>query len=148
MMPKGKPWTVEEERELKQLIEAGCNAYNIAVRLGKAPNAVYEKAKRLGLKVIISSQKRKIITSNVELPEDLPSIEEALKTLNKALKALETPGLDQAETLRLGKIIQGVKIYKEIFADYLDYRGLEIRLVELEGKYAALVKKAPTSPAA
>jgi hypothetical protein len=109
---------------------------------------VYEKAKRLGLKVIISSQKRKIITSNVELPEDLPSIEEALKTLNNALKALETPGLDQAETLRLGKIIQGVKIYKEIFADYLDYRGLEIRLIELEGKYAALVKKAPTSPAA
>ena|SRR4030042_891731 len=75
-MPKGKPWTVEEERELKQLIEAGCNAYDIAVKLGKAPNAVYEKAKRLGLKVIISSQKRKIITSNVELPEDLPSIEE------------------------------------------------------------------------
>jgi hypothetical protein len=43
--------------------------------------------------------------------------------------------------LRLRGIIAGVKIYKEIFADYLDYRGLEERLVELEGKYESLVKK-------
>jgi hypothetical protein len=88
-MPKGKSWTVEEERELKQLIETGLNAYDIAVKLGKAPNAVYEKAKRLGLKVIISSQKRKIITSNLKLPLELPSVEEQLKVLVAALKRLE-----------------------------------------------------------
>jgi uncharacterized protein YydD (DUF2326 family) len=102
---------------------------------------VYEKAKRLGLKVIISSQKRKIITSNVELPEDLPSIEEALKTLNNALKALETPGLDQAETLRLGKIIQGVKTYQGLFADYVNYRDLETELLDLRKKCEELAKK-------
>jgi len=44
--------------------------------------------------------------------------------------------LDQAETLRLRSIISGIKIYKKIFADYLNYRELEDRLIELEEKYA------------
>jgi Fe-S cluster assembly iron-binding protein IscA len=60
--------SVEEE---KQLVEAGCNAYEIAVELKRQPNAVYEKAKRLGLKVIISRKTRKIITTNsLQLPEE------------------------------------------------------------------------------
>jgi hypothetical protein len=42
--------------------------------------------------------------------------------------------------LRLWGIISGVKIYKEIFADYLNYCELEKRLAELEGKYAELTK--------
>jgi hypothetical protein len=65
-----------------------------------------------------------------------------LKTLNKALRQLDTAGLDQSETLRLRTIIQGVKIYKELFVDLLNYRELEQRLIELEGKYGALVEKA------
>ncbi len=59
-----------------------------------------------------------------------------MKTLSAALKALEQPGLDQAEVLRLRSIISGVKIYKELFADYVDYRGLEAEVVELRKKYA------------
>jgi hypothetical protein len=122
---RGKPWTVEEEKQLRALIESGCNAHEISAKLHKPPNAIYEKAKRLGLKVIISRKTRKIITSNVEVPEDLPSVEEQLRVLAAALNELKIPGLDQAEVLRLRSIIQGVKIYKELFADYVDYRGLE-----------------------
>ena len=95
-----------------------------------------------GLKVIISPQKRKIITSNLKLPTELPSIEEELKVLSAALKALEQSGLEQSEVLRLRSIIQGVKIYKELFADYVDYRGIEAELVDLRRKYEELAKKA------
>jgi len=68
---KGKPWSVEEEKQLRKMVEAGCNAYEIAVELKRQPNAVYEKAKRLGLKVIISRKTRKIIiTNSLQLPEE------------------------------------------------------------------------------
>jgi hypothetical protein len=76
------------------------------------------------------------LSSSFQKPAELPSIEEAMKTLAAALKGLEEPGLDQAEVLRLRSLISGVKIYKEIFADYFDYCELEERLVELEKKYA------------
>jgi len=35
-----------------------------------------------------------------------------------------------------------VKIYKELFADYVDYRGIEAELVDLRRKYEELAKKA------
>ena len=41
----------------------------------------------------------------------------ALQKLNDALVSLETPGLDQAETLGLRSIIQGKKLYIEKFAE-------------------------------
>ena len=44
-------------------------------------------------------------TSKLELPEEMPSVEEALKTLCAALKALETFGLDRIEVLRSRNII-------------------------------------------
>ena len=36
-------------------------------------------------------------------------------------------------------------MYIEKFAEYLNYRELETRLIELEGKYEALTKKAKNS---
>jgi hypothetical protein len=68
-MTRGKLWTVDEERELRQMVEAGCNAYENSAKLKRAPNAIYEKAKRLGLNVIISAKKRKIITTNLSMPK-------------------------------------------------------------------------------
>jgi hypothetical protein len=74
----------------------------------------------------------------LKLPEELPSVEEALKTSSAALKALEQPGLGHAEVLRLKGIIQGVKVYKELFTDYVDYRGIEKELVELRQALAEM----------
>jgi len=78
---------------------------------------------------------------SLELPQELPTIEQALKTLAAVLTQLQTPGLDRSEIQRLRTIIQGLKIYKEILADYAEYRAIEERLDELEKKYAALSKK-------
>jgi len=100
---------------------------------------VNQKIRRLRLEVV------RQIPDTTTFDEELPSVEQALKTLNKALQGLETKGLEQAETLRFRGIIQGVKIYIERFADFLNYRELEQRLIELEGKYVALVKKTKKS---
>ena len=122
---KGKPWTVEEEKQLREMVQAGKRIREIAVFFGKSRGSINQKLKRLGLKVVVQ-QIPQTTTSN-----DLPSIEEALEKLNRALTALETPGLDQSETLRLRSIIQGVKTYKELFADYVNYRALEAKVEEL-----------------
>ncbi len=75
------------------------------------------------------------------MPGELPSIEEALKTLAAALVALDSPGLARTEVLRLRAIIMGTKIYKELLADYINYRRLEAELLEWRNKYEALAKK-------
>ena len=146
-MTKGKPWDINEERQLRQLVEEGKSIDEICKLMVKTRDAVLSKAYNLDLKI---QQKEKeedkrprtprLLSSSFQLPAELPSVEEALKTLTAALKALEQPGLDQAEVLRLRSIISGVKIYKEIFADYFNYCELEERLMELEGQYAELAK--------
>jgi hypothetical protein len=65
-----------------------------------------------------------------------------MKRLSAALEALEQPGIEKKEIIRLRCFIQGVKIYKELFADYVHYREIETELVELRQKYEELAKKA------
>ena len=145
---KGKPWTREEEKQLREMLQAGKSSGVIAKVLGKTKESIRQKMIKLGWK---EQQQVKInccSSSNDDLLKDLPSVEEALKALNKALTSLDSPGLDKAETLRLRAIIHGAKMYIEKFAEYLNYRELEVRLIELEGKYAALVKKSSKAPAA
>ena len=132
---KGQPWSVEEEKQLRQMLQEHRRLKEIAAFFGKSPESVKKKINRLGL-VVVVQQIPKMTTTN-----DLPSVEKALQKLNDALVSLETPGLDHAETLRLRSIIQGRKLYIEKFADFLNYQELEARLFELEGKYAALSKK-------
>ncbi len=139
-MTKGKPWTVEEEKQLQQLLQEDRSVRAIAKTLGKTRDCVRMKIARLGLDVVVQGKSQRTTTSSLERPSELPSVEEALKTLSAALKALETPGLDQAETLRLRSIIQGVKIYKELFAEYIDIRGFEAEVLELRQKLAEAAK--------
>jgi len=46
-----------------------------------------------------------------------------MKRLSAALSALEVPSIEKKETIRLRCFIQGAKIYKELFADYVDDRA-------------------------
>jgi len=124
-MPKGKPWTVEEEKQLREMVQAGKRVNEIAAFFGKSRGSISQKLKRLGLEVVVPQIP--LTTTS----DDLPSIKEVLEKLNDALTALETVGLDQNETLRLRSIIQGVKTYKELFADYVNYRALEVKVEEL-----------------
>ena len=122
---RGKPWTVDEEKQLREMVQEHKKLSEIAGFFGKSPESIKKKIGRLKL-VVVVRQIQQTTTSN-----ELPSVEEALRKIDGALVSLETPGLDQAETLRLRSIIQGVKMYIEKFAEYLNYRELETRLIEL-----------------
>jgi hypothetical protein len=141
---KGKPWTVDEEKHLQVLLQEHKGVRAIAKALGKTRDSVRMKLARLEVEVVQGEKTMRSTSTCASwaLPSELPSIEEELKVLAAALKALERPNLDKTEVLRLRGIIQGVKVYQELLADYLDYRGLESEMVEWREKYADLAKKA------
>ena len=140
-MPKGKPWTKEQEAKLKQLIDQGEALKVIAAELGKTEGAIRAKAVKLGLEVV-KKTRRQFTTTSIELPKELPSVEEALKILAGALKVAAQPGLDKVEVQRLQVVATLARTYKDLLADYIDYRKIEKNLVELRTKYARLAKKA------
>ena len=147
MLLKGKPWSVEEEKQLREMFLAHRPLGVIVGSLGKTKESIRCKIARMHLvdDNHLKSQRlssSKVLSSTQKLTsEELPSVEEALQKINNALDLLESPGLDQAETLRLRSIIQGRKMYIEKLAEYMDYRGLEVEMLEWREKYADLVKK-------
>jgi hypothetical protein len=96
---RGKAWTTKEEQHLKKLLEEGKRLTEIAAAYGKSPDAITQKMRRLGLEVVVRQNRHTTTT------KDLPSVQEALEKLRDAILALEVPGLEQSETLRLRSII-------------------------------------------
>ena len=143
-MVKGKPWSVEEEKQLRELVEAKAPLTVIMAKLHKSVDSVQKKCARLGLEVDGDAKKNRAPSSSfgLKLPAELPSVEEALKMLAGALSALKRGGVDKTEIIRLSRIIQGAEAYIDRVAEYMDYRGLEIEMMEWREKYADLVKKA------
>jgi hypothetical protein len=127
-MPKGKPWTVKEERQLRALREEGKTVAEIAGRINKTAGAIKQKLRRCGLEVVTIKNSGGTTTSELILPEELPSVEDALKKLAAAMKALETPGLSKNEVMRLRSISQISEKYQKLLANYVDYRGIERKL--------------------
>ena len=140
-MTKGKPWTVNEERLLRELRIDGKTVAEIALRMNKTPDAVKKKLGRLGLKVVVSDKKFGGTTNELIMPREMPSIEESLLKQAAAMNALETPGLSKNEIARLRSIIQAASVYQVKIAEYMDYRGIEAKLIDLDEKYARLVRE-------
>ena len=66
-----------------------------------------------GIEVVVAkSYTPTTTTTSLVLPKELPSVEEALKILVAAMKALETPDLSKTEVLRLRSIIQAAGVYQ------------------------------------
>ena len=136
-MTKGKRWTVHEEAELKTLVEANTHVEVIAAKFGKKPGAIFIKCQRLGLKL----QAKGYVNTSVSLPRELPSVEEALRMLAGALKTAVKPGLDKVEVQRLQAVATIAKTYKELLADFINYREIENKLKETEEQNARLLKE-------
>jgi hypothetical protein len=146
-LAKGKAWPVEDERKLKDWFTSGTTdirvlAFSFDGQYSEV--AIRLKLARLGLLKedddgLVESTSSS--SSTLELPKELPSVEEALKTLAGALEALKVSGLGRNEILRLKSVISGAKVYKELFVDYVNYRGLEAELFELRNKYEMLAKR-------
>jgi len=149
-MTKGKPWEINEIRQIRKLVEEGKDIEQISQIMVKTKDSIRQKMLDLDLKVlkeeerVISAKKARFSSSKLQLPPDLPTVEETLQILAAALRKGAEAGLDKDEVQRLQVVATLAKTYKEAFADYLDYRGLEERLVELEGKYEALTNKPQT----
>jgi hypothetical protein len=141
-MTKGLPWTVEEEALLKALVEAKTPVDVVAAKLGRQRAAIVVKCQRLGLS--IDGQVNAVAVS---LPAELPSVEETLKKLAGALEAACSPALGRAEVRRLQVVATLAKTYKEILADYINYREIEAKLNDMEAKYAALLQQQATGVA-
>ena len=135
-MTRGLHWTVEEEAQLKELVDAKTSPDVMAAKLGRQPGAIIIKCYRLGLTI-----PDHVTGFALPLPAELPSVEETLKKLAGALEAASTPGLSRIEVQRLQVIATLAKAYKDILADYLNYREVEEKLIEMEAKYAALLQQ-------
>ena len=111
---KGKPWTVEEENRLRQLLKANRSARAIARIMGKSRECVSMKIARLGLEVVTEQKNGGVTTTSqlatLQLPAELPSIEEQLKILAAALETLRTGQIEKLDVMRLRTIIQGVSL--------------------------------------
>jgi len=140
-LPKGKPWKVKEELLLKTLINQGERMEVIAAKMGKTTNSVYLKAKRMGLKEEVTKCGAPSSSIELELPPELPSIETALKILAAALQTAKQPNLNRTEILKLNAVVNLVRTYQALLAEYIDYRGIERKLLDMEAKYAQLVKE-------
>jgi hypothetical protein len=141
---KGKPWTPEAEKQLREFIETKMSIKTIAAKLGLTQDAVQKKCDRLGLEVVGGKAPR--TTTSISAPAELPSVEETLGKLAGALEAACKPNLDKVEVQRLQVVATIARTYKEILADYLDYRGLEVELQQMREKYDLLEKKTPSIP--
>lgn len=138
-MVKGKPWPIDKEQKLRELVASGADVDKIAATLGKSRDAILKKAERLGLEVV--GAKGYTTTTSIPMPKDLPSVEEALRMLAGALKAACKLGLDKVEVQRLQVMATLARTYKELLADYINYRLIEAKLVDLEVKYAKLLQE-------
>src|SRR3989304_1829478 len=96
-MTSRRKWAVQEEAELKALIESKVSFEEIASKLKKSPGAVIVKSQRLGLPL----QSKGYVDTSIPLPRDMPSIEQTTKILAGALKASIKPGLSKLEIQRL-----------------------------------------------
>ncbi len=133
-MTKGKPWDATDEQQLRELVKERRNAMEIAEVMDKTYESVASKIRNLSLSVKEAQPAEQTVASSLDLSLGLPSVEEKLKVLNAALVALEQPGLNRTEVLRLRSVVQGVKTYREEYEKYVDYLGLELEVLELRRK--------------
>jgi hypothetical protein len=177
---RGKPWSIDEERQLRKFIEDGKGIKTISQEMGKTPISVSLKVYRLGLRVedegtkffaqpiassspsssspaptpvyaapvniaIVNSHQvkdketKEVITVDLKIntTDPLPSVEEKLRVADAALVALETPGLSMSEISRLDRLIQGIKVYEKLFANFVKYSMSEEEVLELRRQLAA-----------
>ena len=139
----GKKWTAQQEAELKTLVESNGTVEDIAAKLQKTPGAIIVKCQRLGLPL----KAKGYVKSQIYLPRELPSVEEALRMLAGALRAAVKPGLNKVEVQRLQAIATISKTYKELLTDYINYREIETKLKEMAEQNAQLLKEKSQNPA-
>jgi hypothetical protein len=86
---KGRPWEINEIRQLRQLVDEGKSVEEISRLMVKTLDSIKQKMFDLKLKEKRVDGGTSVFSSSLKLPEELPSVEESLKKLSAALSALE-----------------------------------------------------------
>lgn len=139
-------WTVEQEKALLDMVKENKPLEEIAEAFRRSPDAITMKAKRMGLAIPekcrekISENKvtKNATTTTPKLKplkfEELPSPNEAMGLLWAAIRRLQDPDVGKEEAKKLRLIIQGVKSYIHLDADYV------FRIREVERRILAMYK--------
>lgn len=157
---RGKSWSIEEERQLRELVGSGLGVDEISKIMGKTRLSIRGKMNNLRLTVVVaaagggtgattitttSSQGSDLAAGDSEFSgqvdsfaaqlkkdDPLPSIRATLQVLHAALVALQKPNLSRNEITRLSKIIDGVKVYQNLYAGFVKYDAIEKEVLELK----------------
>jgi len=87
------------------------------------------------------SSKRKETRIDIDLPGNLPTVEESLWDLAITIEMLSQPELPKAAIKRLTKKMKAQQVYQRIFKKYTRYRKLEREMIKLATKYQEVTTK-------
>jgi hypothetical protein len=79
--------------------------------------------------------KRRETRINLDLPGNLPTVEENLWDMAITLEVLSQPGLSKDAVKRLSRKMKTFQVYQRIFKKYTRYRKLELEMIQLARKY-------------
>ena len=133
-------WTIKEEQQLRELVEQGKSIQELSSVFNRSPEALIMKLKRMSLSVpplekySAKNGGNKVTTSATTTTpklepvefEELPSPNMAMGLLWAAVRRLQNPDVGREEAKKLRLILQGVKSYIHLDADYV----MRIRHVE------------------
>jgi len=143
-MPKGKPWSREQEQRLREMVEKGADVADMAREFNLKPDAIRKKLDRLGLKVVVQKklQKSRTTTSTTLtlLPKDIITHEQALRILAGALDVLKQTGLEKLDLQRLRILVDAVQAYDSVLEKFERWVEIESRLAEMDKKITELQK--------
>ena len=152
-MPKsGYYWSHEEFRKLMELWNQGERDVKVlAAAVNRKPTAVRKQLQRLGLFVVAHKKNFSETTTSKESKEQseteeetrirlealdrLPSVEEVLVMVAAAVDRLAEPGLSKVEISRLKAVVRAGETYQRLLADFINYRQIEEKLIDMEAKY-------------
>ncbi len=135
-------WTGEEESALRSMVEQGKTVEEMSAALGRSPEAVTMKLRRLGLSVPRGFKVTESTTTTTPgqvglVPaEDLIEPEEALKMVLGALQRLMHPNISNLEIRRIRLMIAGLKAYVNLWSVYEDDEEVKKQITELESMLA------------
>ncbi len=113
----------------------------IAAVLGKSEGSVRSKRKREGLDDDDHKNSCSSSSDNLSLPEEIPSVETVLKIAVAAMMALQASGLSKVEVGRLRSLVHSAGICQVRIGEYINYRRIEAKLIDLDEKYERLVRE-------
>jgi len=135
----GKPWSLDEEKRCKEMLDADEPLEKISQILGRTRDAIIVKAKRCGWKLPASSTHT---TTMLEVPTDVMDPERALKILQAALERAAKAGLDKVEVQRLTAVANLARTFYDLHAAWEHLKDVEKGIQTINERLAALEEQA------